>query len=289
MSKPRIAFLGLGIMGSGMARRLLSAGFPLTVYNRNPERSKTFAGSASVAASSREAAAQADIIISMVADDTASRSMWLGENGALAGVEKGSVLIESGTLTVGWIKQLAAAAAAKQCELLDAPVTGTKPHAAAGELIFLVGGPKSGLEVARSALAAMGKEIIHLGPNGSGSLMKLVNNFMAGVQVASFAEAVALLDAAGLDQEKAISILANGAPGSPLVKRVSATAASGDFTPNFILRLMAKDLAYAAAEAEQNGVKFRTASAALEVFDQAIAKGYGEEDFSAVIKSFQKN
>jgi 3-hydroxyisobutyrate dehydrogenase len=287
MSKSRIAFLGLGIMGSGMARRLLTAGFPLTVYNRNPERSKGFADSASVAASPREAASRADMVISMVADDAASKSMWLGESGALAGAAKGSILIESSTLSVGWIKELAAAATAKQSDLLDAPVTGTKPHAAAGELIFLVGGQERALETARPALAAMGKEIIYLGPHGSGALMKLVNNFMAGVQAASFAEATALIDAAGLDHDKAVSILNNGAPGSPLIKRISAIAASGDFTPNFLLRLMAKDLGYAATEAEHYGVKFRTAPAALEVFKQAIARGYGEEDLSAVIKSFQ--
>ena len=202
---------------------------------------------------------------------------------------QGSVLIESGTLTVGWIKELAAAATTKGCELLDAPVTGTKPHAAAGELIFLVGGREVALEKARPAFAAMGKEVIHLGPNGSGALMKLVNNFMAGVQAASFAEAIALIDAGGLDREKAISIVANGAPGSPLVKRMASIIASGDFTPNFILRLMAKDLGYASAEAAQKGVKFRTAPAALEVFKQAIAQGYGEEDFAAITKSFQKN
>jgi 3-hydroxyisobutyrate dehydrogenase len=109
------------------------------------------------------------------------------------------------------------------------------------------------------------------------------------VQAASFAEAIALINAGGLDRERAISILANGAPGSPLVKRMAGIIASGDFTPNFIMRLMAKDLGYASAEAEQNHVKFRTAPAALEVFKQAIAQGYGEEDFAAIIKSFPKN
>ena len=286
MSKPHIAFLGLGTMGSGMACRLRSAGFPLTVYNRNPARSKGFEG---VASSPREAASRADVVISMVADDAASKAMWLGENGALAGAAQGSLLIESGTLTVSWIKQLAVAAQAKKCDFLDAPVTGTKPHAAAGELIFLVGGAETALEKARPAFAAMGKDVIHLGPNGSGALMKLVNNFMAGVQAASFAEALALADAAGLDHAKALSILSNGAPGSPLVKRVAAIAASGDFTPNFTLRLMAKDLGYAAGEAEQRGIKFLTAAAALEVLKKAIAQGYGEEDFAAVIKSFAKN
>lgn len=276
-------------MGSRMARRLLDAGFPLTVYNRNPERSKRFAASTTVTASPREAASRADIVISMVADDAASKAMWLGDNGALAAATAGGVLVESSTLSVAWIKELAAAATARQCELLDAPVTGTKPHAAAGELIFLVGGSEAALAKAKPALTAMGKDIIPLGPTGSGALMKLINNFMAGVQAASFAEASALIDAVGLDHEKAISVLTNGAPGSPLVKRIAVTAASGDFTPNFILRLMAKDLSYASAEGDQNGVPLRTASSALEVFKQAIAKGYGEEDFSAVIKSFTKS
>jgi 3-hydroxyisobutyrate dehydrogenase len=213
--------------------------------------------------------------------------MWMGGNGVLAGAKKGAILIESSTLSPEWIKELAAAAAKQQCEFLDAPVTGTKPHAANGELIFLVGGSASALEKARSALEVMSKEIVHLGPTGSGAVMKLVNNFMAGVQAASFAEAIALASAAGLDQEKVVSILKSGAPGSPMVNRMSATAASGDYTPNFVLRLMAKDLGYATDEAAHRGVKFRTAPAALEVFRQAIAAGYGEEDFSAVIKSFK--
>ena len=288
MSKSRIAFLGLGIMGSGMARRVLDAGFPLTVYNRNAARSKPFASGATVATSPREAASQSDIVISMVADDAASRATWLGDDGALAGATAGAVLIESSTLSVGWIKELAAAASTKHCELLDAPVTGTKPHAAAGELIFLVGGSEAALAKAKPVLSAMGKDITPLGPTGSGSLMKLINNFMAGVQAASFAEAIVLIAAAGLDREKAISILTNGAPGSPLVKRIAATSSSGDYAPNFILRLMAKDLGYAATEGTRYGVPLRTAASALEVFRQAIDKGYGEEDFSAVIKSFDK-
>src|SRR5437764_232884 len=130
MSKSHVAILGLGIMGSGMAGRLLSAGFPLSVYNRNPEKAHPFADAgAHLAISPKEAAARSEIIISMVADDVASRQVWLGENGALSGARPGSVLIESSTLTVAWIKQLASAAEKRHCELLDAPVTGTKRHA----------------------------------------------------------------------------------------------------------------------------------------------------------------
>ena len=184
----------------------------------------------------------------MLADDAASRAVWLGDSGALAGAAAGTICVEASTLSVAWVRDLAAAAAQKNCELLDAPVTGTKPHAANGELLFLVGGSAAALEAARSVLAVMSRDVVHLGPTGSGAMMKLVNNFMCGVQAASLAEASALVRNAGLDREKALAILTNGAPGSPLVKTLAARAAAGDFTPNFVLRLMAKDLTYSIEE-----------------------------------------
>ena len=289
MSKPRVAIIGLGIMGGGMAGRLLSAGFPLAVYNRNKDRSAPFASAgATVAASPREAASGADIIISMVSDDIASRGVWLGENGALAGTARGSVLIECSTLTVGWIKELAAAAAQRGCQLLDAPVTGTKPHAASGELSFLIGGSDAALATAQPILSVLGREFIHLGPTGSGALMKLINNFMCGVQAASLAEAEYMIGAGGLNLEKALPILTHGAPGSGLVQRAAARAFANDFTPNFPLHLMAKDLGYAIGEASNLGHNLLTASSALTIFKEAIAKGYGDQDFSAVIKSQQR-
>src|SRR5476649_805914 len=179
MSKPRIAFLGLGIMGGGMARNLLTKGFPLTVFNRNPEKSKPFtAEGAGVASSPREAAADANIIISMVADDIASRSLWLGEDGALAAAKAGTICIESSTVTVDWVRELAAAVQKRNCELLDAPVTGSKIHAANGELNFLVGGNPATIEKVRPVFSAMGKTILPMGPTGSGALIKLINNFV---------------------------------------------------------------------------------------------------------------
>jgi 3-hydroxyisobutyrate dehydrogenase len=211
--------------------------------------------------------------------------VWLGENGALNGVSPGSVLIESSTLSVGWVKELEAAGTQRGCEFLDAPVTGTKTHAASGELLFLVGGSADALDAARSVFSVLGRDAVHLGPTGSGALMKLINNFMCGVQAASFAEAVALIDAGGLDRGKAASILSGGAPGSGIVKRIADRIATNDFTPNFALRWMAKDLAYALDGASRNGVALQTASAALSVFEQAIAEGLGNEDFSAVTKS----
>ncbi len=275
-------------MGSGMAGRLLSAGFPLTLHNRNREKAAQFAGAGAVVASSpREAASNADIVITIVADDAASRAVWLGEHGALAGAAAGSVLIESSTLSVAWVLELAKAAAQKGCPFLDAPVTGTKPHAASGQLLFLVGGPAAALETAQPVFAVVGRDVVHLGANGNGARLKLINNFLCAVQAASLAEASAMIDRGGLDQEKALSVLTNGAPGSPVLKTISARVVANDPEVNFVLRLMAKDIAYAIEDAAGNNVTLETGAAALSVFKRAIAKGHGEEDMSAVVKSMR--
>jgi 3-hydroxyisobutyrate dehydrogenase len=286
MSKPTVAILGLGIMGGGMARRLLSAGFPLTVYNRNHEKSATLAAEGAFAAATpREAASRSQVILSMVANDDASQDIWLGENGALAGAASDSLLIESSTLTVSWIHELAAKASGNGTRFLDAPVTGTKPHAASGELLFLVGGTAEAVEAARPVFSVLGRETVHLGPVGSGTLMKLINNFVCGVQAASLSEALALIRAGGLDRTRALSILTGGAPGSGIVKRIAEKVTAGDYEPNFALRWMAKDLSYAVAEGASRKVSLQTAAAALSLFRQAIAEGHGDEDFSAITRS----
>lgn len=289
MSKPHIAILGLGIMGGGMASRLLSAGFPVTVYNRSRDKAERFAkAGARVCDSPREAVAQAEVVIAMVADDVASRAVWLGPEGALAGVAPGTLLLESSTLSVAWVKELAQAAAAKGCEFLDAPVTGTKPHAASGELFFMVGGPAAGFARAQDVLSVMGREVLLLGPTGSGVLIKLINNFVCGVEAAAFAEAMAFVNAGGLNREKCVEVLGNSALASPLIKRMLSSMASGDFTPNFPLKLMAKDIAYAIKEAADCGAPLQTAIPALELFRHAVERGLGEQDFSAVVKAPEK-
>jgi 3-hydroxyisobutyrate dehydrogenase len=288
MTKQHVAFLGLGLMGSGMARRLLTTGFPLTVFNRNRDKAAALAkDGARVAESPREAAITADVIVSMVADDNASRALWLGENGALTGVKPGAVLVESSTVTPGWVNDLAEAARAGGCELIDAPVTGSKNQAAAGELNFLVGGSPAALEKARPVLSAMSRSITHLGATGSGALVKLLNNFLCGVQAASFAEAMVLIERSGLDRAKALAVLLGGAPGSGLGKTVTPRMAARDYTLNFLLKLMAKDLGYALQEGERHSVPMKTAGCALEIFKQAIASGDGDKDFSAVVETIR--
>ena len=290
MSKPRIAFLGLGIMGGGMARRLLGHEFPLTVFNRSPEKSKVFVtNGATVADSPCEAANNAEVIVSMVADDHASQALWFGEGGALAGAKPGTVCIECSTVTVGWVHELAVAAQKHQCGFLDAPVTGSKVQAASGELNFIVGGAAAVLEGVRLVLEAMGKTILHVGPTGSGAMLKLINNFVCGVQVAALAEALTLIERSGLDRTKALEILTGGAPGSPLVKAVSARMTAPDFTPNFLLRLMTKDLGYAIEEGRKFSVELLTSAAALKEFQNAIAQGHGDKDMAAVVEPLRKN
>lgn len=287
-ARPRIAFLGLGLMGAGMAGRLAAAGFPLAVYNRDASKARAFAArGARVAASPAEAAEGADFVFSMVADDEAARAVWLGEAGALGAAPGGAVLVECSTASVGWVLELESAAKARGVGLmvLDAPVTGSRPHAAAGELVFLVGGPAAGLARARPALEAMGRAVIAAGPTGSGARLKLINNFLCGVQVAAFAEALAMVERGGLDRSIALELLTGGAPGSPLVRAMAERMSGpGPAELQFHLALMAKDLAYARREAASAGLELRTAAAALERFSAAVDAGLGSRDLSAVVE-----
>ena len=268
-------------MGAGMAGQLLTNKlFDVTVYNRSIGKAELLqARGAKVASTPAEAVGNAGFVISMLADDDAARQVWLGPGGAMSNVVDNAVLIESSTVSPAWVAELSEKAKSHGCELLDAPVTGSKPQAAAGELTFLVGGSDAALDRARHLLAAMSKNIVHVGPSGSGALMKLINNAVCGVQAVALAEAIAIIERAGLDREKAVAVLTNGAPGSPLVKLLSGRMLAKDYTPNFIMRLMAKDLRYAL-----NQTSSETITAALQTFERAITAGLGEKDFSAVVE-----
>jgi len=288
-AKPRIAFLGLGIMGAGMAGRLLDAGFPLTVYNRSAERARALeARGARLAESPRAAASEADIVFSMVADDAASRATWNGDRGALAGARPGTIVVECSTVTVGRVHELAEAASRAGCTFVDAPVTGSKLQAAGGELLFLVGAEDDALASIRPALEAMGKTIIHLGPVGSGALVKLINNFLCGVQAASLAEAIAMIERSSLDRDRALQAIVNGSPGSPVMKTLANRILANDFSPNFYLHLLAKDMGYAIADGQSRGVPMATATTALEILRGAMAHGDGDRDMAAVVQQFRE-
>jgi 3-hydroxyisobutyrate dehydrogenase len=283
--KQRIAVLGLGTMGMGMARNLLKAGFSVTAYNRTRAKAEALISEGASVSDTPEAAARdADVIISMLSDDQASRELWTGDAGALNAAKPGTILVESSTVTPAWIGELAGLASARNLDLLDAPVTGSKVQSESGQLTFLVGGDSSVLERVRPILDAMSKQVVLLGPVGSGSRMKLINNFLCGVQVASLAEGLAWLERSGLNREQAVQILRNGAPGSPLLGAVSDRMIEATYEVNFLLPLMGKDLHYAQADAATLGVKLSTAHAAEIRFTEAASADYAGKDMSAVIE-----
>ncbi len=280
-----VAVLGLGIMGAGMARRLLDHGFAVTVWNRNPARSAEFGeAGARIACDPAEAATGADVVITMLSDDDASRSVWSGVGGALAALQPGAVAVECSTLTREWTVALASDAQARGVALLDAPVTGSRVQAATGALRFLVGGDAEALAKVRPVLDVLGSEAVLLGPSGSGATLKLINNFLCGVQVASLAEAISALERSGIDVTTAVGLLRSGAPGSPIVSAVSQRMIDRAYDPHFLVPLMAKDLSYATEALSEFGVVSELATSARRRFELAAGEGFGDCDIAAVIE-----
>ncbi len=280
----RIAVLGLGTMGAGMAATWLAKGFAVSVWNRTAAKAAPLATKgAEVAKTPREAASGADFIFAMVADDAASRGIWLGPDGALAGAKTGAIAIESSTLTPDWVRELAAHARAKDCGFLDAPVGGSRAAAASGTLVFFIGGDEATLEAARPALAAVGGKINALGPVGAGATWKLINNQLIAAQAAALAEATNLARSAGFTPEQVATLILNGAGASPIVQLKLPRMLERNFDEtDFALYLMLKDARYAMDLAKSVGVPSDMTAAAAAVFARAEAKGLGAKDFAAV-------
>lgn len=284
------ALMGLGTMGAGMAASLLKAGYPLAVYNRTRDKAERFASlGARIADTPAEAAKGASVVISMLADNAASREAWLGTVGAFNTLSKGVILVESSTVSPAWISEPADHAHNEGAELVDAPVAGSRVQAESGQLTFLTGGSDAAAAALTPIFLAMGKAVHHLGPAGSGAKLKLINNFLFGVQAASLAEGLAWLERSGLDRVKFLTILKGGAAGSPLLAGLSARMTSRDYTVNFSVKLPTKDLHYAHGAVAARGIDLTTAVNARLVFDRVVALGYGDEDISSVVEPIRKS
>ena len=185
----RVALLGLGAMGAGTARSWLNKGFPLTVWNRTPAKAEALAAMGARAAETPGAAAEgADVIVAMVADDAASRAVWLGASAALSGAKRGAICIESSTLSPEWVRELAGLAKARGCRFLDAPIGASRQAAAAGQLVFFVGGEADAVPAAEPVLEAIATRVVHVGGTGAGATWKLINNMLIAVELAAVAE-----------------------------------------------------------------------------------------------------
>lgn len=282
----KVAFCGLGLMGSGMAGSVLRAGHTLCVWNRSPEKAAPLIeAGATLASTPREAARNVEAAISMVADDDASRAVWLGDTGMLDQLAPGTLVIECSTLSYAWVIELSERAARKGLIYLDCPVTGLPDAAARGELILLVGGSEADVASANPVLAAMSREIILFGAVGAGTAYKLIVNLLGAVEIAATAEAMEAAKRAGLDLAQVAEALATGAAGSFHVGRQARIMSNEAHAENlaFSTDLRRKDTRYGVALSHDLGVASALGDLALSLFDRSAELGFGAENESHVL------
>jgi 3-hydroxyisobutyrate dehydrogenase len=283
----RIAFLGLGSMGAGMAARLAVAGHALTVFNRTPARIEPLIRMGARGASTPRAAAEnADVIIGMTADDDSSRAVWFGEHGALAAANAPDALaIECSTLSHDWVLELDAGVKARGFRYVDAPVTGLPDAAAAGTLTLLVGADPADLDAARPVFASLATRVLHFGAVGQGTVYKLMINLLGAVQIASAAEGFALAEAAGLDPKLVCDAVASGQAASPQVVRNFRRFIAGDHgvNVNFTPALRLKDIEYALRLARRLAAPHEFGELAAVLYRRLCAAGYARDNESRII------
>jgi 2-hydroxy-3-oxopropionate reductase len=287
--KPTVGFIGLGLMGKPMAQNVLRAGFPLVVWNRTRVKAEDLVrAGAKLAASPRETAAQADVLITIVSDPPALEDVLWGAHGALDGLRAGSLLIDSSTVSPEMARRLAGGCANRHVDFLDAPVTGGTWGAEKGELVFMIGGKPEVLERARPVLEAMGKRFFLLGPNGAGQTIKLGMNLLLALEVNAFAEALALVTAAGVPAERLVEVMQSSMGRSPLLDVKAPLMLKGEFPASFPLRLMHKDMRLALELAHEYGVTLPAGAAAYTTYSAVKDTSTDDPDFSAVARFWKK-
>ena len=293
MSSPRIGFIGLGLMGRPMAMNLLKAGHSLTVWNRTSSRARELvAAGATLAKNPREAAAASDILFTIVSDPPALEEVLWGQqgnnDGAMAGLRPGSIYIDSSTVAPALTRRVAAVCAEHGVRYLDAPVTGGDWGAREGNLVFMIGGAADTLREAEPVLGVLGKKWFHLGPNGAGQTVKLAMNAILALQVGAMAEALALVNKAGLKGEQLIEVMQSSMARSGVLDIKAPLMVTGDFKPSFPLRLMHKDLGLALDLVNQLGVALPATAAAREVYNYVKGTSPNDLDYSGVMRFWQK-
>jgi 3-hydroxyisobutyrate dehydrogenase len=249
---PHVAFIGLGRMGHGMAGRYLDAGFSVAVWNRSKAKAEDLiARGARWASTPGDAAIDADAVVTMVADDAASRTVWLGAGGAATSMKPGVLAIECSTVSYRHALDMARELNGRGLIYIDCPVTGLPDAAASGKLTLLVGAEAADLDKARPFLEPVGSTIRHFGAIGSGTVYKLINNLMGAIQIAGIAEGLAIAEQAGLDMKLVLEAIESGVAASPQVIRHSRRMTMRNFAgATFTSALRHKDAVYAVALAE---------------------------------------
>ncbi|MDG6110442.1 NAD(P)-dependent oxidoreductase [Dactylosporangium aurantiacum] len=285
----KIAVLGLGAMGSRMARRLLATGeHEITAWNRAADATRPLVEAGATAAPTPAAAAeQCDLVLAMLRDDDAGRSVWLDpDTGALTTMAAGAAAVDCSTVTPAFSAELAARCTHRGVDFLDAPVLGSRPQADAGALIFLVGGQPAVARRVEPVLRQLGGAVHHMGQAGTGARMKLLANSLFAVQVAAVAELLGAVDGTDLDASRVVEVLT----ATPVASPAAATAATAMLGPTFPaafpVELVAKDLRYAVADAAARDRPVPLTGTAAATFQQALDRGYGGDNITGVVQLF---
>lgn len=284
-----IGFIGLGTVGRFMAINLLKGNYNLTVFDKNPEAVKFVVEKGAIGATSAiEAAKGKDLVMTVLPDESGLRQALLGDGGVLDGITPGTILCDLGTHSLELTKEVAKQATARKLLFLDAPVWGTKEHAAHGLLTILVGGDNSVVSRCREVLTHVGLNILHVGDVGDATKMKFVVTLVQSQLMEALAEGLVLGDRLGFSNDQILEVLDAGGVASPLLHKKGRSMARGDFSRNLALKYVYEGLRKVKEAADITGARLPCMEATLEVYTEAMQDGRGEEDFSAIIKVLQK-
>jgi 3-hydroxyisobutyrate dehydrogenase len=280
----RVAFLGLGIMGRPMAENIARAGFPLTVWNRTSDKAAGFAqdfDNATAAGTPAEAAANAGVVITMLPDSPEVEDVLLGS--AAEGLTEGKLAIDMSTIAPTASREIGERLREKGVGFLDAPVTGSRPKAEDGTLTIMAGGEQQDFDRARPVLDAMGELVLRVGPQGHGSMVKLINNTVAAVNASILAETLVLAQKAELDTDALRQVMGAGSGNSTMLQLKAGPMLEHDLDPLFKLEHMLKDVRHCLREAEALGVPLPVAAEAERMYARGAEEGSAERDFAAIV------
>jgi len=283
----RVAFLGLGIMGSRMAANVAEAGFELSDWNRTEATAREFCAAhdgVQLAPTPAQAAADSDFVVTMVVDGPQVEQVLLGEEGAAHGARPGTLCIDCSTIGASHARRIAAALAERELDFVDAPVTGSSPRAQDGTLTIMAGGSDEAFERAKPVLEAMGKLIVHAGPLGHGQIVKVINNAVAASNAAVLGQALLLAKRADVDLDALTAVMKAGSGASAMLELKAGPMREHDYTTLFKLEHMLKDVRLCLEEGQDAGAPFAFAALTREILTAGMGRGLGDADFAALIE-----
>jgi 2-hydroxy-3-oxopropionate reductase len=285
-----VGFIGLGIMGKPMVKNLLEAGYELVVYNRTREKAEELASEgAAVADSPKEVAEKSDIIITMLPDSPQVEEVLTGEDGVLDGVREGALIVDMSTISPVVTEELSEKAQEKGASMLDAPVSGGDVGAIDGTLAIMVGGSEEDFERAKPLFEVMGKTVTHVGPSGTGQVVKAANQIVVALTIEAVSEALVLGSKGGVAPEKILDVLGGGLAGNKVMELKREKMLGHSFDPGFRIELHHKDLGIALAAGREYGVTLPVTAIVDQMLETLKMRGKGDRDHSAILTLIEES